>query len=71
MMAARYGNGDLVPMLIKAGAEPRAANEQELTAADFAQRGGRDRIAAELRRLSAERQRADAAAKDAAKEAAK
>lgn len=49
MMAARYGNGDLVPLLLKAGAEPRAANEQELTAADFAQRSGRDRMAAELR----------------------
>jgi ankyrin repeat protein len=49
MMAARYGNGDLVPLLLKAGAEPRAANEQELTAADFAQRSGRERMAAELR----------------------
>lgn len=63
MMAARYGNGDLVPMLLQAGSEPRAANEQELTAADFAQCGGRDRIAAELRRISAERQRAADAAK--------
>lgn len=65
MMAARYGNADLVPLLLKAGAEPRAANEQELTAADFALRGGRDRIAAELRRISAERQRAASAAKAA------
>jgi hypothetical protein len=54
MMAARYGNGDLVPLLLKAGAEPRAANEQELTAADFAQRSGRDRMAADLRRAMAE-----------------
>ncbi|MFT7723971.1 MAG: ankyrin repeat domain-containing protein [Roseateles sp.] len=58
MMAARYGNGDLVPLLLKAGAEPRAANEQELTAADFAQRGGRDAVAKELRRVIQERQRA-------------
>lgn len=63
MMAARYGNGDLVPMLLKAGAEPRAANEQELTAADFAQRGGRDVLAAELRRIIQHRQRAADAAK--------
>jgi len=54
MMAARYGNGDLVPLLLKAGAEPRAANEQELTAADFAQRSGRERMAAELRAAMAE-----------------
>lgn len=63
MMAARYGNGDLVPMLLKAGAEPRAANEQELTAADFAERGGRDVVAAELRRVIQQRQRAADAAK--------
>lgn len=65
MMAARYGNGDLVPMLLKAGAEPRAANEQELTAADFAQRGDRDVMAKELRRIIQERQRAADAAKAA------
>ncbi len=63
MMAARYGNSDLVPLLLKAGAEPRAANEQELTAADFAQRGGRDLMAAELRRIIAERQRESGSAK--------
>jgi ankyrin repeat protein len=65
MMAARYGNADLIPMLIKAGAEPRAANEQEMTAADFAQRGGRDVIAKDLRRIIQERQRAADAAKPA------
>lgn len=54
MMAARYGNSDLVPLLLKVGAEPRAANEQELTAADFARLGGRDRMAADLRRAMAE-----------------
>lgn len=63
MMAARYGSGDLVPLLLKAGAEPRAANEQELTAADFAQRGGRDRMAADLRAAMADRQRAAEGAK--------
>jgi ankyrin repeat protein len=65
MMAARYGSGDLVPLLLKAGAEPRAANEQELTAADFAQRGGRDVMAKELRRVMQERQRAADAANGA------
>jgi len=65
MMAARYGNSDLVPLLLKAGAEPRAANEQELTAADFAQRGERDRLAAELRRIMQQRQQAQDAAKSA------
>ena len=65
MMAARYGNTDVVQVLLNAGAEPRAANEQELTAADFAQRGGRDRIADELRRLIKDRQRAAEAARNA------
>jgi len=58
MMAARYGSSDLVPLLLKAGAEPRAANELELTAADFAERGGRDILAKELRHAIQERQRA-------------
>jgi ankyrin repeat protein len=62
MMAARYGNADLVPLLLKAGAEPRAANEQELTAADFAQRSGRDGVARQLRALMQDRQRASGAA---------
>lgn len=65
MMAARYGSGDLVPLLIEAGAEPRAANEQELTAADFAERGGRDVMARQLRQLIQERQRAADAARNA------
>lgn len=65
MMAARYGSSDLVPLLIKAGAEPRAANEQELTAADFAERGERDKLAKELRRIAAARQQADDAARNA------
>lgn len=55
MMAARYGSADLVPLLIKAGADVSLRNEQGLTAADFAQRGGRDRMAAELARLIRER----------------
>lgn len=69
MMAARYGNSDLVPLLIQAGAEPRAANEQELTVADFAERGGRDVMAKELRRLIKERQQRAAAAAASARSA--
>ena len=65
MMAARYGSGDLVPLLLQAGAEPRAANEQELTAADFADRGGRDVMAKQLRRAMQDRQREADAAKAA------
>jgi ankyrin repeat protein len=65
MMAARYGNSDLIPLLLKAGAEPRAANDQELTAADFAQKGDRDQVAKELRRVMQERQRAADSAKAA------
>lgn len=66
MMAARYGNTDVIPLLLKAGAEPRAANEQELTAADFADRGGRDVLAKQLRRVMQDRQREADAAKAAA-----
>ncbi len=51
MMAARYGSTDVVPVLLKAGADPSLTNEQGLTAADFAQRGGRERVAADLAKL--------------------
>ena len=44
---------DSVVVVVASGAEPRAANEQGLTAADFAQRGGRDQMAAELREAMA------------------
>ncbi len=47
------------------GAEPRAANEQEMTVVEFAERGGRDVMAKDLRRLIQERQRAADAAKAA------
>lgn len=69
MMAARYGNTDVIPVLLKAGAEPRAANELELTAADFADRGGRDVLAKELRRISQQRQQRAAEAARAAQAA--
>jgi hypothetical protein len=48
MMAARYGSADLVPVLLKAGANPTLTNEQGLSAADFARRAGRDVLAVSL-----------------------
>lgn len=53
MMAARYGNSLVVPLLLKAGADASLTNEQGLSAADFAQRGGRDGLAKELAAVSA------------------
>ncbi len=41
MMAAHYGTPEAVALLLDAGADPTLKNEQDLTAIDFAQRGGR------------------------------
>jgi len=49
MLAAGYGSQDIVPKLLKAGANPRLKNQQGLSAADFAQRAGRDRLERQLR----------------------
>jgi uncharacterized protein len=57
MMAARYGNSTVVPVLLKAGADVTLANEQGMTAADFAKRDGRDGLARELAVLIAEKKR--------------
>ena len=46
MMAARYGHGDLVALLLEEGADPTLRNEQGLTAVDFARQVGRDEQAA-------------------------
>ncbi len=51
MMAAGYGEGSSVELLLKAGAQPQRRNEQGLSAADFARRAGRDRIADRLEAL--------------------
>jgi ankyrin repeat protein len=59
MMAARYGEIDTAELLLKAGAEPRLANELNLTAADFARAAGRDKL---VKRLNAAMAAAAAAA---------
>ncbi len=41
MMAARYGSTQAVQLLLQKGADPKLANEQKLTALDFARQGQR------------------------------
>ncbi|MEO8249698.1 MAG: ankyrin repeat domain-containing protein [Burkholderiales bacterium] len=41
MMAARYGSDDAVKLLLEEGADPTPRNQQNMTAADFAQGAGR------------------------------
>ncbi len=48
MMAAQYGTEDAVFALLKQGADARLRNDINLGAADFAQRGGRESLAARL-----------------------
>jgi ankyrin repeat protein len=48
MMAARYGSEDSVNLLLARGARLDARNVQNLSAADFAKLGGRERLAARL-----------------------
>lgn len=45
MLAAMYGNRDLVPLLLEEGADPSLRNDQGLTAVDFARRAERDDLA--------------------------
>ena len=45
MMAARYGSEDGVKVLLEAGADPVLRNQVRMTAQDFAQGAGRDRVA--------------------------
>ena len=49
MMAAGYGSESSVEVLLARGADPKLRNDPGLTAADFAQRAGREALA---RRLS-------------------
>jgi uncharacterized protein len=49
MMAAQYGEPEVLRLLLKEGADARMANEQKLTAIDFAQRGSRPTSAEILR----------------------
>lgn len=48
MMAARYGAMDTADVLLKAGADARLRNEQNLAAADFAKAAGRDALVKRL-----------------------
>lgn len=45
MMAAGYGSEGAAKALLAAGADPRARNQLDLTAADFARRAGREPLA--------------------------
>lgn len=49
MLAAGYGGISTAEILLKAGADARLLNEQQLSAADFAERAGRDKLAKLLR----------------------
>lgn len=59
MLAAMYGNRELVPLLLAEGADPTIRNEQGLTAVDFARRADRDDLAERIAQVI--RQRAPAA----------
>ena len=52
MMASRYGPEEAVNVLLAAGANPKAANDQGLKAADFARLGGREALAKRLAALA-------------------
>ena len=45
MMAAQYGSGDAVQLLLKEGADPTLKNQLGLTAIDFARRANRNDVA--------------------------
>jgi hypothetical protein len=49
MMAARYGVEDATELLLKKGADLRARNDLDLSAADFARQAGREALALKLR----------------------
>lgn len=51
MMAARYGSEDSVDLLLARGADPKRRNERDLSAADFARLGGREKLTARLQAL--------------------
>jgi len=51
MMAARYGHGDSVKLLLARGADPKRANDGGLRAADFARLEGREQLASTLEAL--------------------
>lgn len=52
MMAARYGSEGSVEVLLAAKADPKARNQKDLNAADFAKDAGREALAARLAALA-------------------
>jgi ankyrin repeat protein len=52
MMAARYGSPDSVQVLLDHGADPKLRNDLSLSAADFAQQGGRPQLQQKLAALA-------------------
>jgi ankyrin repeat protein len=48
MMAAGYGNSDMVPLLLKRGANAALRNDRQLTAHDFALNAGREKLAKQI-----------------------
>lgn len=48
MLAAMYGDGRSVDILLEAGADPRLVNQLGLNAIDFAQRAGRSTVAEKI-----------------------
>ncbi|TDM06573.1 MAG: hypothetical protein C4K60_18810 [Ideonella sp. MAG2] len=58
MMAARYGSEEGTRLLLQRGADAQLQNEQNLSAADFAKRVGRDGLAKELAAAAASKVRA-------------
>ena len=48
MLAAQYGSEDAVQLLLERGADVRVQDERGATAADYARRAGRDKLAARL-----------------------
>jgi ankyrin repeat protein len=52
MMAARYGSEASVQLLLERGADPRLRNDRQLSAAEFARLGGREKLAERLAGLA-------------------
>jgi ankyrin repeat protein len=53
MLASGYGGIDIAELLLKAGADPTLRNKAGLDAAEFARRGDRDALAAQLEKQAA------------------
>jgi ankyrin repeat protein len=53
MLAVLHASEEVIDALLEAGADPQAQERNELTAADLAQRAGRERLALRLAALPA------------------